>query len=157
MNKLRDIIRYICKSYPLSSELSNARLTKMVFLSDWEFAKSYGRQLTDIEWYFHNYGPYVDDIKAISNDDPSIVLVSTTTVYGTHKLLIELKDPNAKVDLTEEERKTIDKVIEATRPMYWNSFIKHVYDTYPIRTTPRHSTLDLVELAKKEKNETSAH
>ena len=52
--------------------------------------------------------------------------------------------------LSEEERKIIDCVIVDTKNLYWDSFIKHVYDTYPIRVTDRHETLNLVALAKQE-------
>ena len=52
--------------------------------------------------------------------------------------------------LSEGERNIIDSVINETKNLYWDSFIKHVYDTYPIRVTDRHKTLNLVALAKQE-------
>ncbi len=33
---LRDIMLYICDKYPQKRDLSNARLTKLIYLSDWK-------------------------------------------------------------------------------------------------------------------------
>ena len=45
--RLEDVILYICKKYPLPDELSKARLTKLVYLVDWETSKRTGKQLTE--------------------------------------------------------------------------------------------------------------
>ena len=34
VDHLRDIVAYVCKNYPYKDELSNARVTKMVYLAD---------------------------------------------------------------------------------------------------------------------------
>ena len=63
--ELKYIMYYIIKNYPnqLKQELSNARLTKTVYLADWKQAIIKHRQISDIKWYFDNYGPFVNDIK----------------------------------------------------------------------------------------------
>lgn len=48
MVKLIDIILYILKNYPHKNELSNARLTKMIYLIDWRSAFDNGKQITNI-------------------------------------------------------------------------------------------------------------
>ena len=151
MSKVASIIKYICKTYPHSHELSKARLTKMIYLADWESARKRGCQITDISWYFNNYGPYVDDVVDEAVRDPEINVITTTTVYGTPKIQVQYNGNIAGLDIGGEERAIIDEVIEETKTMYWNSFIKHVYDTYPIRENPRYSYLDLVDLAAQEK------
>ena len=35
MAKLVDVVGYLCEHYPHKAELSKARLTKMVYLADW--------------------------------------------------------------------------------------------------------------------------
>ena len=63
MVKLIDIILYILKNYPHKNELSNARLTKMIYLIDWRSAFDNGKQITNIKWYFDNYGSFVHDVE----------------------------------------------------------------------------------------------
>ena len=151
MTKLQQVIRYICQNYPHSHELSNARLTKMVYLADWESARRRSEQITDIQWYFNNYGPFVDDVQEAAKLDPKVEVVHTTTMYGTPKVqMIYIGESKDAVGLSAEEADLVDHVINETKSLYWNSFIKYVYDTYPVRSNPRYSHLDLVELAKKE-------
>lgn len=87
MSKVSTLIKYICSVYPHAHELSNARLTKLIYLVDWEFVQNYGHQLTDIHWYFDNYGPFVRDIQDIAYEDPEIEILNTQTIYGTAKTL----------------------------------------------------------------------
>jgi len=153
MSKIEDVTAYICKKYPHKQELSKARVTKLVYLSDWKSVQNGNEQLTDIEWYFHNYGPYVDDVIEHVSEDPRFKIVSTNNMYGDYKTLLILKDgAKYKKGLSSNETKIIDDVIEETRDLYWDSFIQHVYSTYPIKATDRHSKLNLKALDIEEKN-----
>lgn len=151
MSNLRSVIRYICSHYPYSHDLSNARLTKMIYLSDWEYARRHSSQITDIQWFFDNYGPYVDDVLNEAQNDPQLKVIHTTTMYGTPKVQMEYVGNKKDYTLSDEEREVIDSVINATKTKYWNSFIKYVYDTFPVRNNPHYSQLNLIELAKEEK------
>lgn len=150
MVKLIDIIYYILKKYPHKNELSNARLTKMIYLLDWRSAFDYGEQITSINWYFDNYGPFVHDIEEAINDNPEkIKKIETKTIYGTPKNMFILKDENIKLDnLSKNTTSTIDIIIERTKKMYWKDFINFVYSTYPIVTSERYTFLNLVQKAK---------
>lgn len=151
MSKIADIIKYICKMYPYDQELSKARLTKMVYLADWESARRFGRQITEINWYFNNYGPYVDDVFETALMDPEIDVITTTTIYGTPKIQIRYLGNGEGIGLSKEEIIILNQVISQTQLMYWNGFISYVYDTYPIRENAQYSYLNLVELASQEK------
>ncbi|MEZ5576726.1 MAG: DUF4065 domain-containing protein [Candidatus Competibacteraceae bacterium] len=59
MNRLQNIMAYFGIEYPHKFELSKARLTKMIYLADWFSSLADGKKLTDIEWLFNHYGPYV--------------------------------------------------------------------------------------------------
>ena len=142
MSILNTIIKYICSSYPFPSELSNARLTKLVYLTDWESVKINSRQFTEINWYFDNYGPFVHDIYTIAERDTHIEIISTYTFYGTPKTLFRYVGRPPVID--ERIKHIIDKVIDDTKSMYWNEFIEHVYNTPPIKGSNRYSFLDLV-------------
>lgn len=151
MARIKDVAAYVCAKYPHKDELSKARVTKLVYLADWKSAQQKKKQLTKIKWYFHNYGPYVDAVIDVAKKDPRFNIITTSTIYGDPKTLFAIKyDANFEKDLTDAERNIVDSVINETKNLYWDSFIKHVYDTYPIRVTDRHKNLDLVALAKQE-------
>jgi hypothetical protein len=148
MAKTSDVIVYLCASYPHKSELSKARLTKLVYLADWMSAQERGRQMTSIIWYFHNYGPYVDDVIEEARLDPRVQCETTSTIYGDPKIIISLKPGVAPAsDLEDDERSILDRVIAETKSLFWDAFIKHVYATYPIKVSDRYQTLNLVEMA----------
>ena len=150
MVELIDIISYILKNYPHKNELSNARLTKMIYLVDWRSAFDYGEQITNINWYFDNYGPFVHDIEDTINNNPEkIRKVDTHTIYGTKKTMFVLKDEGIILNnLSENTTSTINIIIERTKKLYWKDFINFVYSTYPIVTSERYTYLNLVQKAE---------
>ena len=48
MAELKDIVAYILKKYPTKSDMSNARLTKLVYLSDWKHSIKTYSQISNI-------------------------------------------------------------------------------------------------------------
>jgi uncharacterized protein YwgA len=149
MARIRDVIAFVCSEYPHKRELSKARLTKMVYLADWRAAIVRGAQITNIEWVFHHYGPYVEDVAEAARNDPAFEIIQTANMFGGQKEVIRLKEPTVKhPSITEDDAKDLRFVIEQTAPLYWNDFIELVYSTYPVISRPRYETLDLVALAK---------
>lgn len=155
MNRLKYILRYFAKHYPYKSELSKARLTKMVYLADWFSAKKNGEQITRINWYFDHYGPYVSDVYEEAKRDKMLEVKNEFTAFGTPKETIYLKASHTDLNLEkipERDREILDRVIEETQHLNWSEFIDYIYNTYPIRTEERYSILDLVSLAEEERN-----
>jgi len=149
MAKIRDVAAYFCRKYPHKSELSKTRLTKLVYLADWESVKRNGKQITPIRWYFHNFGPYVDNVILEVQSDNRFELITSLNFYGDQKTVISLKDDARLSGLTDEEIEILENVIDETSPMYWDGFIKHVYSTEPIVSRDRYEFLDLESFAKK--------
>jgi uncharacterized protein YwgA len=149
MAKLSDIIGYICENYPHKSELSKARLTKLVYLADWKSALEDGEQMSDIKWKFNHYGPYVDDVVNVAKSDPNFKIKSEMNYYGDLKERIILKEAREWKSLTKNNKKRIDHVIEETKGLFWNPFIKLVYSTFPVMVSERQSVLDLPALAQR--------
>ena len=147
--KLENIITYLCRKYPLRHELSKARVTKMVYLVDWECCMRTGKQLSNIEWYFNNFGPYVDDVINAARNSKTLEVIETENFYGDKKELIQVKGtaPLPSVDSISEQ--VINEVIDKTKSMYWNAFIEYVYSTPPISESTRYSELNLEKFAKK--------
>lgn len=150
MSNLKEVMSYFCLNYPHPNELSNARLTKLVYLADWFNSLVYGRQATDINWIFNHYGPYVDDIIDTARQENIFTITSTQNYYGDNKNIISC-DRNYKPLISNETKSVLDFVIEKTKSMYFNDFIDYIYSTYPISSQSRYINLDLVGLAQEYK------
>jgi hypothetical protein len=147
MAELRDVVEYICDKYPHKSELSKARLTKIIYLADWKAALDRQNQLTDISWQFNHFGPYVDDVIKTARDYPEFDVEQRINAYGNLKELIRLTMGRGYPSLTQGDKYILDFVMALTRPKNWDEFLNLVYSTYPIASQPRYSTLDLPALA----------
>ena len=150
-SKLKDVMIYILKCYPkrLADEMSNARLTKMVYLSDWKNTLASGKQITPVKWYFDNYGPFVNDIENTAKEDSATFLIAIgSNMYGQPKKTFGLKNDEATVNLTESEKSSISSIVDETQKLYWKEFIKLVYSTHPVASSDRYTYLDLAEKAK---------
>jgi len=148
---LNDLVRYIIKNYPHKNELSKARLNKLIYLIDWKSALDNQEQISDIEWIFNHYGPYVSDIETRLKLDNRFSIEQTTNFYGNEKNIINIQKDNGFKEPNEKQKKVIDFVINITKDMYWNKFINTVYSTYPITHSDRGEKLDLVKLANEYK------
>lgn len=147
MDSLIDIVKYLFVNYPNKNELSKARVVKMVYLADWKSALIQGKQLTSIQWFFNNYGPYVSEVISEIRKDPDFHISSVVNCYGEPKELISLNDNYIPPVVSRSTQDILDFVIKQTSPLYWEDFISLVYSTYPIVNKPRYSYLDLVSLA----------
>jgi hypothetical protein len=149
MAELHDVMAYIIQKYPVKHELSNARLTKMVYLADWRQAISQGKQITSIRWYFDNFGPFVRDVETTAAFRDDIFATDLgSNMYGQPKKSFTMKTQNYRPQLTVSEEAAIEHIIEVTKGLYWKDFIKLVYSTHPIASSERYSFLDLVQKAK---------
>jgi hypothetical protein len=148
---------YFASEYPHKNELSKARLTKLVYLADWFSSLLDGRQITDIDWVFNHYGPYVDDVANLANIDSDFSVTSERTRDGGDKYVISYSGDDVSDNLTKREKAILDAIIKKTQPLYFNDFISYVYSTYPVSSSERYSYLDLVYLANKYKAEQSAN
>ena len=153
MNRLQNIIAYFCTHYPHKGELSKARLTKLVYLADWFSALVDERHMTSIDWVFNHYGPYVNDVFNSATESSGFNISNDTTIYGSDKVLISYSGDSVEKSLSDRDKEILDAVIDKTKKLYFNDFINYVYATYPIASKERYSTLDLVSLAKKFKEQ----
>ena len=149
--KLHDMMAHICINISHKSDLSKARLTKIVYLADWKMSQLNGRQISNIEWLFNHYGPYVDDVVNLARDSTDFLITQTKNHYGSLKEQFVFQGNIINCSsLDMSEIQVIHDVIRETEPMYFNDFIKHVYSTYPVENSDRYSVLDLPKLSKKE-------
>ena len=156
MNKLQSIVAYLCSEYPYKSELSNARLTKLVYLADWFSSLVDGKPITTINWLFNHYGPYVDDVVESIRNTSEFSIECEQNIYGATKNVISFGGDSSQIKLSSREKNILNVVIDKTKSLYFNDFIDYVYSTYPVKSQERYATLNLEFLAKeyKQKNAT---
>jgi hypothetical protein len=120
----------------------------MVYLADWHQAIAHRRQITGISWYFDNFGPFVRDIEVTAANRSDLFAIDLgSNMYGQPKKTFALRNPSYRPNVSEAEAASLDHIIEVTKSLYWNDFIKLVYSTHPIASSERYSHLDLVEKA----------
>ena len=141
-------IKYICSSYPKKDDLSKARLNKILYLADWKSAVDSGKTISDVNWIYNHYGPYVKEIKDALSQNSDFDIKATHNYYGQNKEIITLKNNSQIEDIEENNKKIIDEIINKTSDMRFNEFIDLVYSTYPVLTQPQGSHLKLKNLAK---------
>jgi predicted metallo-beta-lactamase superfamily hydrolase len=152
-NIVNEISLFFLNNYPYPDELSKTRLTKMVYLADWECALKHKKQITNISWYFDHYGPYVPDVYEEAMKDERIIFENTFSAYGSPKTIIKKTDAysaDESIKLSHEEVSILNKVIEDTKFQNWTEFIDYIYNTEPILTSKKYSHLDLVDIAIKQ-------
>ena len=148
---LKDVMAFILERYPahLAHELSNAKVTKMIYLADWHFAIHHKKQITDINWYFDTYGPFVKDVEKTALENKDIFVVDFgNNRYGSPKKTLSLRDPKHVTNLKPELCESLKCVISVSKDKQWDSFIKMVYSSFPVRNSERYTFLDLKSLAK---------
>lgn len=151
MNRLQQIIAYFCLHYPHSEELSNSRLTKLVYLADWVSALADERQLTNIEWLFNHYGPYVEDVKNAVLISHNFSFHNDYNMFGSNKNMIKFYGNDNDINLSDRDIQILNFVINKTERQYYNEFVDYIYSTYPVQSQNRYSHLDLVNLAREYK------
>lgn len=150
-NSLHDILAYIL----LRSEqilkrkgLSKYRITKIVYLCDWCYACACGRQITDIHWFFDNYGPFVWDVYNTLIKDSSLFELSVIlTPYENEITTFSLKNMAYAPNITRDVQDCLEYVLEHVVNLKNQEFTNLVYATYPIRTSRRYTSLNLVDKA----------
>ena len=150
MDKISQVLSYILYNYPYPDELSKTRCTKMIYLADWSSVLKYNKQITDIEWYFGHYGPYVDDVYNIVKKSKSLFFIQKSQSYfGNPKEIFRLNPDYApETLLNNEEKQILDDIIEKTQYLNWNEFVKMVYETYPIESQKKYNHLNLIEIKR---------
>lgn len=158
MADIKDIVFYLLKVYPHKRELSNARVTKMLYLADWRACLTMDRQLSPVHWYFNNYGPYVADVRTEVLAHPDLFHVEdTSNWFGSSKTIFAIRDREYEPQLQDADMAVLDHVISKTEGLTWDGFIRLVYSTYPILQSERYSTLELTTLAREYRELSQEH
>lgn len=157
--ELHDVIAYLCEQYParLRDDLSNSRVTKMVYLADWLSCLEADSQMTGIQWHFHHHGPFVHDvIDTVKSRDDLFCVSTSETIYGDMKQVIRLRQDAATPSLGDNEKRILDRVVEGTAERTYRDFLRLIYATYPVLSNEKHSNLNLLDSAREYKQQRRA-
>lgn len=149
----KDLVAYILLNYPYKDDLTNGRVNKILYLSDWKACLLYDRQLSEIKWVFNHYGPYVTELIEGIKNDKRFILIDKTTYFGNPKLVLSLQENASFKAINKEAKEVLDFVIKVSKDYNWSDFIKLVYSTYPVANSCKGSILDLVSLAREYKKQ----
>lgn len=143
--KIKEILHYILEEYPYPNDLTKTRITKLFYLIDWESMCEQQKQITDINWYFDHYGPFVSDVLDAADEDKDVKINKTISAYGGVKYIVQSKLEKGKLKfaLDSNEKRIIQKVIDDTKKFTWNEFIDYVYNTPPIKNSKQYGNLNL--------------
>ena len=136
------------------SYLSKARFTKLLYLSDWVKVLNFGSQVTNVNWYFNHFGPYVDLKDVLCNSllfeinefkDKDKGVIRNYVPVGTVKVITL---PEGMEDVNKDSKRCIDEAIKLTQYMDWKDFIDYIYRTPPVFQGPQYTHLDLEFVSK---------
>ncbi len=129
--------------------LSKYRITKLVYLCDWCYACACGKQITSIHWFFDNYGPFVWDITNTLIQDRDLFDINIVqTPLGNKITCFSINHMDYKPNITQNVKDCVEYVLQNTVDLKRQEFTNLVYATYPIRTSRRYTSLNLLEKAK---------
>lgn len=151
MDKKEIFLLYIATSYSSPYKLSKARLVKMLYLADWKNCLVTGKQLSDIKWYFNHYGPYVMELQKLIEKSMYFKIESVMEEIGRKEFIVAKSDINMGKffnEMSDEEKNVLNFVVEKTKKLNWNSFIKLVYSTYPVLKHRKYTYFDLETLSQ---------
>lgn len=130
-------------------ELTETRLTRIVYLADWKSALERRRPLTSIRWRFEEGGPSSAEVRDLIRQDLDFEFRVNA---GEPLEFVHYKGTPNFTSLEDGDKQILDFVIDKSATKDWTEFTKLVYSTFPILTQPRYSLLDLLVLAKEYKN-----
>ena len=147
----KDVMELLLIKYSNKQELREDKLRRLVYLVDWEYTKKYKKQLTEINWSYELGGPYSFNILDVSEGDPNFTFEVRENMYGCNFSYIRLnKKGNISPKLSKDVRRVIYEVIRDTKSLSWDSFIYHVHQTAPIRTSNIYGPINLGDFVDKE-------
>ena len=151
MSTLKQVMIYIVNSYKHTKSISVSRLSKTVYLADWQAALKLDRQLTNISWDMRFSGPFAREIESILTADDDFQMQGGKNSVTKVQQIAAAND-DTPVELSPSELRVLDKVLRDTAQLNWNDFLNYVYATYPVKIQQRTTIIDLVAVAKEYKN-----
>lgn len=113
--------------YPDEDELIRIRLMLIVLLAERRKLLVYDQQLTNTYWDIDmsSLMPINHDIHRIINKDKMLYIKKSKSVFGRDRDIVTIKHgEDIKIKLSIEDIAVLDNIIDYTKGMSWNEFIK---------------------------------
>lgn len=140
MNKLNlDIIKYLS----MDTIVSQTKLEQQLYLVDWFNCLGYSKQLSNFEWKSDN-GPKAKGLNKLIHDYEEFFKIMKKNDI---KYLHFEKNNYEFLELTEDNKKIIDFVLEKTKDKNITEIKDYVFASYPFQAPYREFDLNLEKLA----------
>ena len=151
-----DLLAYIWKNYGREEgkrveDFTLSRTTKMIYLVDWKYALKYGRQATEVRWYFDQFGPYVNLVTDFTKRFDLKKARNSKSKYRRRLRWLVLKTDVSKDvgnSLSDEVKDVCKDVIEDVGNLSYTGFIRYVYRTPPVRYCDKFKFMNIAKVAK---------
>lgn len=146
--KLKATLAYIYKHYPTDhlDKLNKSTLNQLIYLIDYQHCKKEGHSITSSPWTRHAYGAYSESIDAAMKTHKDLKYLSTNSIYNKPKGTLDSKIPKEMIDtsaLTENEKSTIQTIIDQYASLELNDLVKKSDETTALSATEQFGEIDL--------------
>jgi len=136
--KFIDVLLSILQHYWTKYENypTKTKLLKLGYLVDVLYTRKFRRQLSDAEWIYYLFGPYVMDFDNILESGPFEHEEVETKEDWTATIVVPAREPKEELDL--DARIMISTVVSDFGGLLLNDLLDHVYfDTEPMINADR--------------------
>lgn len=113
VGKLFDMVRYIIS---IHGEVFPTKLNKLMFYSDFHHYRKTGGSISGLQYRAMNFGPVPEHYATIYDNTPDIEK-RLVEAHGMVSALLSSRSSTVFEELTDEEKKSIDYVVEKLRPL----------------------------------------
>ncbi len=133
--------------YPAPYTLTLSRLSRLLYLADYESVRVCETPLTDIIWYKGNYSPESSRVaEIIAQKGSHLHYRHCRTPYSTHQTLDALTgfaQRSSDTSLSPRDKAILRNIIESTVTLLWNELSRRIYQTPPWISTQSKQPLNL--------------
>lgn len=142
--KILDLVSYLCLN-SFEKTLTEEKLTKLLFLLDWEYCQKYCKKIANLTWRLEKYGPQLEEPSLLPPSDSGIEVINGETLYGESKRIFHFSENRTpRKNLTAEELEVVNSVLEKTKNLHWDGIQKLVFSSLPIRSANYYGKLDIL-------------
>ena len=149
MSKDKDFAVQIIQNHPENNTLSKLKLTCLLYLSDWNYALSHNKQITNLTWCSINDYPQSYDLKKTLNS-PTFYTKENDQDYDlkSEREIIKLNEDYTPA-LSKTEKKILDFIIKTTCKKKMRDFYRMVQTTHPICFGRHKDKINFLDYAEK--------
>jgi len=147
MSRITQVLRYFITTYPYPEDLFQSTVQRLVYLADWEAARTLGAPITRVRWILDRYGPTSAAVWSAMDHDRMLSIVSPSHTIHTVPVVRWQGPSDYRPRLAPPHRTILDAVIQHTKDLTYSGLVALVYRTDPAATSLQGTVLPLRRLA----------